>query len=61
MLRYRVAPNPTGRYIVLASSTSYVPIDETYTTRAEAQDTADWLNRLRQREWQGQPQQIPVR
>jgi hypothetical protein len=47
MLRYRIAPTPTGRYIVLAASTSYVPISQTYGTRAEARDTADWLNRLR--------------
>ena len=58
MLRYRIAPNPTGRYIVLAASTSYVSIHETYTTRVEAQDTADWLNQLRHREWQGQAQRV---
>jgi hypothetical protein len=61
MLRYRIAPNPTGRYIVLAASTSWVSIDETYATRIEAQDTADWLNRLRETEWQGQPHQVRVR
>ena len=61
MLRYRIAPNPTGRYVVLAASTSYVPIDETYATRAEAKDTADWLNRLRERECHGAPQQVRVR
>lgn len=61
MLRYRIAPNPTGRYVVLAASTSYVSISETYATRAEAQDTADWLNQLRQTEWQGQPHPAAVR
>jgi len=54
MLRYRIAPQPTGRYMVIAASTCSVSIDETYATRAEAQDTADWLNRLRQNEWQGE-------
>lgn len=55
MLRYRIAPQPTGRYTVIAASTCSVSIDETYATRAEAQDTADWLNRLRQNEWLGEP------
>ena len=57
MLRYRIAPQPTGRYMVIAASTCSVSIDETYATRAEAQDTADWLNRLRRNEWQGEPSQ----
>lgn len=57
MLRYRIAPNPIGRYVVLSASTAYVSIEETYTTRAEAQDTADWLNRLQQNEWHSQAQQ----
>ncbi len=61
MLRYRIAPNPIGRYVVVAASTCYVSINETYATRAEAQDTADWLNRLREMEWHGQPQQVRVR
>ena len=61
MLRYRIAPNPTGRYVVLAASTSYVPISETYGTRAEAKDTADWLNRLRERECHGASQPVRVR
>jgi len=55
MLRYRVAPQPTGRYMVIAASTCSISIDETYATRTEAQDTADWLNRLRQADWQGEP------
>ena len=57
MLRYRIAPQPTGRYMVIAASTCSVSIDETYATRSEAQDTADWLNRLRQAEWQAEPSQ----
>ncbi len=52
MLRYRIAPNPAGRYLVIAASTWSISLDETYATRAEAQDTADWLNQLRQRQWQ---------
>ena len=54
MLRYRIAPNPRGRYTVIAASTCSVSIDETYATRAEAQDTADWLNQLQDHEWQHQ-------
>ena len=54
MLRYRIATNPMGRYLVLAAPLSVVPMQETYSTRAEAQDTADWLNRLRDKELQGQ-------
>ena len=46
MLRYRIIRNPKGHYVVLAASLLVVPIAETYATRAEAQDTADWLNRL---------------
>jgi hypothetical protein len=61
MLRYRIAPNPTGRYVVLAASTSYVSINETYATRAEARDTADWLNRLQEADRHGVPQQVRVR
>jgi hypothetical protein len=34
--------------VVLAVALSVVPVDDTYATRAEAQDTAAWLNRLRQ-------------
>ena len=55
MLRYRIASNPTGRYMVIAASTCSVSIDETYATRAEAQDTANWLNQLREADWQNDP------
>jgi hypothetical protein len=34
--------------VVLAVALSVVSVEETYATRAEAQDTAAWLNRLRQ-------------
>jgi hypothetical protein len=50
MLRYRVAPTPTGRYMAIAASTCSVSINETYSTRIEAQDTADWLNQMREKE-----------
>ena len=46
MLRYRITRDPRGRYVVLAAASSVVSIHETYATRAEAQDTAAWLNRL---------------
>ena len=46
MLRYRITRDPRGRYVVLAAAPSVVSIDETYATRAEARDTAAWLNRL---------------
>lgn len=46
MLRYRITRDPQGRYVVLATVVSVVSIAETYATRAEAQDTAAWLNRL---------------
>ena len=48
MLRYRITRDPSGRYVVLAAALSVVSVDETYSTRAEAQETAAWLNRLRQ-------------
>jgi hypothetical protein len=60
MLRYRIAPNPRGRYMVIAASTCSVSLDETYATRAEAQDTADWLNQLRDREWQSEPRRATL-
>jgi hypothetical protein len=49
MLRYRITLDPRGRYVVLAAAPSVVALDQTYATRAEAQDTAAWLNRLRSR------------
>ena len=54
MLRYRIAPSPTGRYMVIAASASSVSIDETFASRVEAQDTANWLNRLRQSRFRDQ-------
>ena len=61
MLRYRITRDPRGRYVVLAAASSVVSIDETYATRAEARDTADWLNRLQEADRQGAPQQVRVR
>jgi len=52
MLRYRIAPDPRGRYVVLAAWLSLAAVNETYSTRAEAEDTANWLNRLRAKELQ---------
>ncbi len=61
MLRYRIARDPTGRHVVLAAPTSLVSVNETYATRAEAQDTADWLNKLKGHPFQHQPSAICVR
>ena len=44
MLRYRIAQNALGRYIVLSAFLFVVPIGQTYATRAEAQEDADRLN-----------------
>jgi hypothetical protein len=49
-MRYRIAQNPAGRYIVLPAPLSVVPIDQTYATQAEAQAEADWLNSIA-RKW----------
>jgi len=51
MLRYRITPSPTGRYMVVSAATSLIPLNESYSTRGEAQNTADWLNCLGEREW----------
>lgn len=58
MLRYRIAPDPAGHYVVIAASCWAMPVSETYSTRAEAQDTADWLNRLRERQWPDDPKNL---
>ena len=47
MLRYRIARGADGHYLVLPALISLLPISETYATRADAQETANWLNRLR--------------
>ena len=47
MLRYRITCDPRGRYVVLAATTSVISLSEPFATRAEAQDTAASLNRLR--------------
>ena len=46
MLRYRIIRNETGEFFVISALAWLVPIEETYATRAIAQETADWLNRL---------------
>ncbi len=48
MLRYRIARHPDGRYMVLAAPLSIFPIDQTYATRAQAQDAVDWINSQRE-------------
>lgn len=61
MLRYRIARNPNGRHFVLPALASVVPFDETFATRAAAQDTADWLNRLhRDDPWAANSPQPPA-
>jgi len=60
MLRYRIAPDPAGHYVVIAASCWAMPISETYSSRADAQDTADWLNRLRDSQWQDDPKDLCV-
>jgi hypothetical protein len=60
MLRYRIVRNSEGRYMVLAASIWWVPIGETYATRAEAQDTADWLNSLPQDQRQDMSRRLPA-
>ena len=49
-MRYRIAQNPAGRYVVLPAPLPVVPIEQTYASRAEAQAEADWLNSLKQEE-----------
>ena len=46
MLRYRIIRNESGEHFVISALVGLVPIEETYATRAAAQETADWLNRL---------------
>ena len=49
MLRYRIAKDPKGRYFVLPVLAGVVPLEETYSSRSAACQTADWCNRLRQK------------
>jgi hypothetical protein len=44
MLRYRIAKDPRGRYFVLPAMVGIVPLEETYTNRSMARQTADWCN-----------------
>ena len=46
MLRYRIIRNESGEHFVISALVGLVPIEETYATRAAAQETADWLNHL---------------
>jgi uncharacterized protein YegP (UPF0339 family) len=46
MLRYRITRDENGRYFVLRAFLGVIPISETYATRAAAQETADWLNKV---------------
>ena len=50
MLRYRIAKDPRGRYFVLPVIEGIVPLEETYSNRAAAQQTAEWCNRVRGRQ-----------
>ncbi len=58
MLRYRIVCDPNGHYLVLAAPSFVVGVAETYGTRAEAQDTADWLNHLKDKRPQDGPQEV---
>jgi len=42
-MRYRIAVNPAGRYVVLPVGFGANP-DDSYATRAVAQQECDWLN-----------------
>ena len=49
MLRYRIAKDPEGRYFVLPALVGVVALEETYTSRAAACETADWCNRVQEK------------
>ena len=46
MLRYRIVRDETGEHFVISALAWLVPIEETYATRAIAQEAADWFNHL---------------
>lgn len=46
MIRYRIDRDEDGRYFVLPAFLQVVPISETYLTRKDAQEMADWLNQI---------------
>ena len=50
MIRYRIDRDLLGQHIVLPALPGLVPIDETYATRAKAQDMAGWLNQCQERD-----------
>jgi hypothetical protein len=47
MLRYRISRDENGHYFVLPAFLGVFRIADTCATRDAAQDTADWLNKLR--------------
>jgi hypothetical protein len=49
MSRYRIAKDPQGRYFVLPALVGLVPLEETYTDRLAAKQTADWCNAVSER------------
>jgi hypothetical protein len=61
MLRYRIARNPKGRYVVVATPMMMVPNGETYAARDEAQHTADRLNQLQSQVSERESRQLCVR
>jgi hypothetical protein len=52
MLRYRIARDPKGRYFVLPALVGVVPLEETYSNREAARQTADWCNSVNRQERQ---------
>ena len=46
MLRYRIIRDEAGEHFVISALAWLVPIEETYATRAIAQEAADWFNHL---------------
>ena len=60
MLRYRITRSPNGRYMVVSAATSLVPVKESFSTRGEAQNTADWLNCLGEKDWRPDVEEASV-
>jgi len=52
MLRYRIIRRENGQHVVLPVALSVTSVEQTYASRSIAQETADWLNRLQERERQ---------
>ena len=53
MLRYRVAMDEDGQFLVLPAWDGIVPIDQTYETRDDARQAIQRLKRLNQEEIHG--------